>query len=579
MSVVTAAAVAAASAGGNPACWHGSFTFKTCCDSSQGPQGNPSCFDALYTFESCCKTGGHMPAGIGDCRKPGEVEALPRALRCQGTPWVEADEWESLFYAHQLSRSVGTSFKGWPDVYKILKKANASRAAWRASEEDCIFGLLTAIFHSLPMLERLHGHSRAYTAYVLANRLRGGVHNLEELDCRWLEMTNHAMFAHYPLLLEGDPGLVGDCPAGMPRIFVYDTGTLAAKPISCARTGFWSSEVYVDRFLRRSGCREYDWRKADLFFVPVYLTCWELQDVNGFDFEKKAEAAQRVADKVRSLPNWGRRGGLDHVFLFGASAWQMPDWRMILRSSVVLAVESRPIECIPEDTLCWHCENCFQPWKDLVIPPVTPLTRAHELLMRSQPVQNRTLIMSWHGQHANSSDSEVRRAYRVTNETVRLGLLEIAHLPNVSLGGPVSGYAEVLGNSQFCLCPKGASSYTSRVFEALFAGCIPVLLSDDARLPFGDIADWSTFSIRWPMNRTDVSLYEYLRDLLAREPERVLAMQREVARVRCWFDYFGLEGALSECSPYVAILRGLASRMRQMPVATEVPVPFAGALQ
>ena len=35
---------------------------------------------------------------------------------------------------------------------------------------------------------------------------------------------------------------------------------------------------------------------------------------------------------------------------------------------------------------------------------------------------------------------------------------------------------------------EGASSYTSRLFEALFAGCIPVILSDHLRLPAADLA-------------------------------------------------------------------------------------------
>jgi hypothetical protein len=35
-------------------------------------------------------------------------------------------------------------------------------------------------------------------------------------------------------------------------------------------------EVYVHRFLQRS-CRTFDPEKAQLFFVPGYLTCWELR--------------------------------------------------------------------------------------------------------------------------------------------------------------------------------------------------------------------------------------------------------------------------------------------------------------
>jgi len=181
--------------------------------------------------------------------------------------------------------------------------------------------------------------------------------------------------------------------------------------------------------------------------------------------------------------------------------------------------------------------------------------------------------MSWHGQHANASDPEVRRAYRITNETVRLELMKLSHLPNVSLGGPKPGYPEILGNSHFCLCPKGASSYTSRVFEALFAGCIPVILSDEVRLPFGDIVNWSEMSIRWPMKRADQSLYDYLWNFLKNQPGRMLAMQQKIAEARCWFDYFATEEDPRECSPYIAILRTLSKRVHQMPLSS-IPLPF-----
>eukprot|EP00929_Paragymnodinium_shiwhaense_P109023 TRINITY_DN75389_c0_g1_i1.p1 TRINITY_DN75389_c0_g1~~TRINITY_DN75389_c0_g1_i1.p1 ORF type:complete len:571 (-),score=99.80 TRINITY_DN75389_c0_g1_i1:26-1738(-) len=555
---------------GEPSCWRGGFNYDKCCHPP--PHGNPECFDLVYTYGACCKKDGSLSSFL-DCRDLAKLDELPKPLRCQGTPWVSAEDWEELFHAHRLSQVVGTSFKGWPDMAAVYERANASSVARLATEEDCLFGWVMLLLHVLPTVERRHGPHKAIQIYMYANRLRYQNAELEELDCRWNQMTNHLMFESYPLLLEGDSRLSSACPEGAPRIYVYDTGALAAKPLSCSRTGFWASEVYVDRFLRRSGCREHDWKKADLFFVPVYLTCWELQEVGKLNFTEKAEAGERLADKVRSLPYWGRKAGLDHVFLFGASAWQMPGWRSILRNSIILAVESRPIESEGNDKRVWHCQDCFQPWKDVVIPPVTPLTTTRSLMRNARPADERTILMSWHGQHANASDPAVRRAYRVTNESVRLGLLALAGLPSVSLGGPVTGYTEVLGNSQFCLCPKGASSYTSRVFEALFAGCIPVILSDEVRLPFADLVDWSQFSIRWPMAKADESLYEYLSNLLANDRPRVLRMQAKVADVRCWFDYFNSEQDPRECSPHAAVLHNLGQRVRQMPTST-LPPPF-----
>lgn len=572
---------------GNPACWRGVFSYDVCCSSAHGPKGNPECFDLIYTHEVCCSEAGAdgrhpgtTAAMVHDCRASLDMGRLPEPLQCKGTAWVSAESWDEFFHAHQLSQVLGTSFKGWPNVSTLLAQANASTAARRASERDCIFGFVAVLLHSVPAVEKQHGTAAALRAYSYASRLRAGASSLEDMDCRWNEMTNHAMFAHYPLLLGGDARFTKSCPPGMPRIYVYDTGDLADRPFACARTGFWASEVYIDRFLRHSGCRERDWRRADLFFVPVYLTCWELQRASRVSEAAKAAEAEAIAARVRALPHWRRRQGFDHVFLFGASSWVLPGWRELLATSVVLAVESLPIECEKADARCWHCMDCFQPWKDLVVPPVTPLPLTRRLLAHSRPVADRILVMAWHGQHANATEPEVARAYRVTNETVRLSLLGLSHLPNVSVGPPTPNYAAVLGDTQFCLCPKGASSYTSRVFEALFAGCVPVILSDDVRLPFDALVDWSKFSIRWPMEKANMELYKYLTGLLANQPEYVLGLQREVAKVRCWFDYFGFEENSLECSPYFALLQGLAARLKFMPrPAPPFAVPAPGSAE
>jgi len=562
---------------GNSVCWRGGFSYEGCCGPEHGPKGNPECFDFIYTREVCCsppdgKSPEESNAVVRDCRAGVDIDKLPRAIQCKGTAWVSSEDWDEFFVSHQLSQVLGTSFKGWPNISALFARANMSRAARAATEEDCLFGLVAVIMHVTPAIERQHGTMAAIRAWGDALRLQSRAANIEESDCRWTDMVNHVMFAHYPLLFGMDQRYVTVCPAGAPRIYVYDTGDLAEKPLTCARTGFWASEVYIDRFLRNSPCREHDWRRADLFFAPAYLTCWELQKAVGLDEDAKAAGAEVLAARVRALLHWRRREGFDHVFLFGASAWVLPGWRELLATSVVLAVESRPIECERGDKRCWHCQDCFQPWKDIVVPPVTPLSVTRRLLANSRPVSKRSIIMSWHGQHANAADLAVQHAYRITNETVRLSLLELGSLPKVSIGGPTPSYAVILGESQFCLCPKGASSYTSRVFEALFAGCVPVILSDEVRLPFDTVVDWSEFSIRWPMAKASRELYAYLEGLLADRPEYVLSLQRKVADVRCWFDYFGTEADPMECSPYLALLRGLASRVASMP---RTPPPFA----
>ena len=54
----------------------------------------------------------------------------------------------------------------------------------------------------------------------------------------------------------------------------------------------------------------------------------------------------------------------------------------------------------------------------------------------------------------------------------------------VSVGGFVEDYFELKGRSRFCLVPGGTSPWTNHLYESFFAGCIPVILSDEYEVAF-----------------------------------------------------------------------------------------------
>lgn len=64
-----------------------------------------------------------------------------------------------------------------------------------------------------------------------------------------------------------------------------------------------------------------------------------------------------------------------------------------------------------------------------------------------------------------------------------------------------SRYQEILSRSRFVLCPRGRGTSTFRLYEALAAGRVPVIISDDWIPPDGP--NWDSFSIRWPEGRTE----------------------------------------------------------------------------
>ncbi|CAJ1376838.1 unnamed protein product [Effrenium voratum] len=450
---------------------------------------------------------------------------------CLGTELVAQDVWtvarevdKALNLTH-VPREYGVELS---NAFFALERSGALPGAI----EDCALGVATLALNAVPFAELRFGTLQAKEYFLLFEQLQRKYGHLWNAGGFAWNLQTHQS-AGYPLILGLKPQ---SCERDL-KIYVYDTD-FASKPIVCSQ-GMFASEVFVHQFLLHSSCRTTNPQEADFFFVPVYAACVMTK-------EKKlaGDMDQFYKNLVREeLTYFEDQGGLDHIFLWSSETYDFPSWLDYIPDSLFLSVEAAPIECtdfdfFSEETAdnfgahCKHCYWCFTRWKDYVIPGFVEKWSVEKMQLLQKPHEERTYTACYHG-----ADSDSLAIYLYANTTVRNDLQSLRGRPGFSIGyrfSRITEYFERIGECHFCFAPKGLGYWSNRLYEVLFAGCIPVILSDHIGLPFDDFLDWPSFSLKWPMNQAAPALAEHLERLVANRKELVKDM---LVKNRCWFDY------------------------------------------
>ena len=118
---------------------------------------------------------------------------------------------------------------------------------------------------------------------------------------------------------------------------------------------------------------------------------------------------------------------------------------------------------------------------------------------------------------------------------------------------PQLEYADLLAGSKFVLCPRGIGTSSSRLFETMQAGRVPVIISDNWARPRGPV--WDELAVFVPEGQI-AQIPRILEEAEARWPE--MARQARAA----WEEFFAPETIFHYFIEQLVLLKTSRERMR-----------------
>ncbi|QCE05882.1 glucuronyl/N-acetylglucosaminyl transferase EXT2 [Vigna unguiculata] len=298
------------------------------------------------------------------------------------------------------------------------------------------------------------------------------------------------------------------------KVFVYGEGepqifrNPPCKRVYSMEGNFMHSIAMNDHF------RTKDPEKAHVFFLP-FSVITNLR--YGYEKVSQDSSAQRntVTDYVSVIaaryPYWNRSLGADH---FTLSCHDM--CRRTSLSSPDPLKNSIRVLCNA------NTSEGFKPTKDVSFPEINLKTGSTNSFIGGPSAFKRSVLAFFAGgvhgpirpallKHWENKDEDIQ-----VHEYLQKG----------------TSYHEMMRKSKFCLCPSGNEVASPRVVEAIYTGCVPVIISDHYVPPFSDVLNWKSFSVQ--LSAKDIP---NLKDILMSiSPRQYVRMQRGVEQIRRHFE-------------------------------------------
>ncbi|OUZ99244.1 Exostosin-like [Macleaya cordata] len=297
------------------------------------------------------------------------------------------------------------------------------------------------------------------------------------------------------------------------KIFVYEEGEPPlfhngpCKSIY-SMEGIFISTIELDKRFRTKNPDE-----AHVYFLP-FSVVMILQYLFHPVIRDKAVLGRTISDYVRIIshkyPYWNRSLGADHFMLschdWGPRAtWYVPQ----------LYYNSIRVLCNA------NTSERFNPQKDVSFPEINLKTGEITGLIGGPPPSERPILAFFAGRVHGFIRRPLLQHWKDKDEDLRV----YEKLPdNIS-------YEEMMNKSKYCICPSGHEVASPRIVEAIYAECVPVLISQHYILPFSDVLNWTSFSIQ-----VSVSEIPNLKKILMDIPyDQYVRMQERVKQVQRHF--------------------------------------------
>lgn len=324
--------------------------------------------------------------------------------------------------------------------------------------------------------------------------------------------------AHFYLLLYtlrfllsrtlGDDAHTSNVPQRAPtrRIYVYDIPERLLHrdyqmDLESCPDSFYSVEIELPRLLKQSkwslnATHTKDAALADYFLVPHYSTCY----YNKCMQSARAGGGQNCEERVKQYmsdildhveaeyPFWQRNAGMDHMFVL---SW---DWGVhlfgdqdesVIRNRLASSIHLTLLGLAAKDK-----RNVFDPQKDLSIPPLRDY-RIPQSLQQLHRERERAIFAYFRG----TITDEFRYSRGLRQRIRKYGEDDpVNYFVRLQHG---DFYWHELSSARYALCPAGWSHWSPRLFDAILAGALPVLIADEWVPAFnGTFVNYDEFIVR-----------------------------------------------------------------------------------